>query len=88
MAEQFGGNRLVPKAPKPVDIGVDIGGTFTDIVCRRAGLHTRSAEYLSSFVEEETGLESISLDLVSRAAARIEEMGQRSLPPRKETGGG
>ncbi len=23
--------------PKPVDIGVDIGGTFTDIVCRRAG---------------------------------------------------
>jgi len=58
------------------------------IVCRRAGLHTRSAEYLSSFVEEETGLESISLDLVSRAAARIEEMGQRSLPPRKETGGG
>ena len=27
----------MPKAPKPVDIGVDIGGTFTDIVCRRAG---------------------------------------------------
>ena len=27
----------MPTAPKPVDIGVDIGGTFTDIVCRRAG---------------------------------------------------
>jgi hypothetical protein len=57
------------------------------IVCRRAGLQTRSAEYLSSFVEEEAGLESVSLDLVSRAAARIEDMGRRLLPPRKESGG-
>ena len=57
------------------------------IVCRRIGLHTRSAEYLSSFVEEEAGLESISLDLVSRVAARLEDMGRRLLPPRKETGG-
>jgi len=58
------------------------------IVCRRAGLRTRSAEYLSGFVEEEAGLESISLDLVSRVAARIEDMGRRWLPPRKEGGGG
>ena len=50
------------------------------IVCRRTGLRTRSAEYLSSFVEEDADLESISLDLVSRAAARIEEMGRRLLP--------
>ena len=57
------------------------------IVCRRTGLHTRSAEYLSSFVEEDAGLESISLDLVSRAAARLEEMGRRLLPPRKEPAG-
>jgi hypothetical protein len=38
-------------------------------------------------VEEEAGLESISLDLVSRAAARIEDMGRRLLPPRQEIGG-
>jgi hypothetical protein len=57
------------------------------IVCRRAGLRTHSAEYLSSFVEEEAALESISLDLVSRTAARIEDMGRRLLPPRKESGG-
>ncbi len=57
------------------------------IVCRRTGLHTRSAEYLSGFVDEEAGLESISLDLVSRAAARIEDMGRRLLPPRLEAGG-
>ena len=33
-------SRTVPRMPEPqpaVDIGVDIGGTFTDIVCRRAG---------------------------------------------------
>ena len=58
------------------------------IVCRRAGLRTRSAEYLSSYVEEEADLESVSLDLVSRTAARIEEMGCRLLPPRKESGAG
>ena len=32
--------RTAPRMPNPapaVDIGVDIGGTFTDIVCRRAG---------------------------------------------------
>jgi len=57
------------------------------IVCRRIGLQTRSAEYLSSFVEEEEDLESISLDLVSRAAARIEEMGRRLLAPRRDSGG-
>ena len=54
------------------------------IVCRRLGLQTRSAEYLSSFVEENEDLESFSLDLVSRTAARLEEMGRRLLPPRKE----
>jgi hypothetical protein len=57
------------------------------IVCRRLGLQTRSAEYLSSFVENNEDLESISLDLVSRTAARLEEMGRRLLPPRKESGG-
>jgi hypothetical protein len=53
------------------------------IVCRRAGLRTRSAEYLSSYVEDGDDLDSISIDLVSRAAGRIEEMGRRLLPPRE-----
>jgi len=57
------------------------------IVCRRAGLRTHSAEYLASFVGEESDLDSVSLDLVSRAAARIEEMGRRLLAPRKEAAG-
>jgi len=56
----------------------------THIVCRRAGLRTHSAEYLASFVEDQADLESISLDLVSRAAARIEDMGRHLLPPRKD----
>jgi hypothetical protein len=53
------------------------------IVCRRAGLRTHSAEYLSSYVEDGSDLDSISIDLVSRAAGRIEEMGRRLMPPRE-----
>jgi hypothetical protein len=52
------------------------------IVCARAGVRTRSAEYLSSFVEDSEDLDAISLDLISRVAARIEEMGRGLLPPR------
>jgi hypothetical protein len=52
------------------------------IVCARAGLRTRAAEYLSAFVEDSEELDAISLDLISRVAARIEDMGRRLLPPR------
>ena len=52
------------------------------IVCTRAGLRTRSAEYLSSYVEDSEELDAISLDLVSRVAGRLEDMGRRLLPPR------
>lgn len=52
------------------------------IVCSRAGLRTRSAEYLSSFVEDSEDLDAISLDLISRVAGKLEEMGRRLLPPR------
>ena len=54
------------------------------IVCQRAGLQTRSAEYLSSFVEDSEDLDAISLDLISRVAGKIEDMSQRLLPPREE----
>jgi hypothetical protein len=54
------------------------------IVCSRAGLRTHSAEYLSSFVEDNEALDAISLDLISRVAGRIEEMGRGMLPPRTE----
>ncbi len=54
------------------------------IVCARAGLRTHSAEYLSSFVEDNEDLDAISLDLMSRVAGRIEEMGRGLLPPRSE----
>jgi hypothetical protein len=45
-------------------------------------LHTRAAEYLSSFVEDNDDLDAISLDLISRVAGRIEDMGRRLLAPR------
>lgn len=53
------------------------------IVCRRAGVETRSAEYLSSFMGEENHHSTISLDLISRVAGKIEEMGKRLLAPCK-----
>jgi hypothetical protein len=52
------------------------------VVCARAGLRTRSAEYLASFVEDSEDLDAISLDLISRVAGRLEDMGRRLLPPR------
>jgi hypothetical protein len=56
------------------------------VVCRRAGVETRSAEYLSSYVEDNADIDAISLDLVSRVAGRLEEMGRRLLPPRDKAG--
>jgi len=56
------------------------------IVCRRAGLETRSTEYLSSYVEDNSDIDAISLDFVSRVAGRLEEMGRRLLPPREKSG--
>ena len=57
------------------------------VVCARAGLSTRSAEYLSGYVDESADLDAISLDLISRVAGRIEEMGRRLLPPRDKAKG-
>ena len=50
------------------------------IVCRRAGLRTHSAEYLSSYVEDSSDLDSISIDLVSRAAAASKKWAAGSCP--------
>jgi len=52
------------------------------IVCARAGLRNHSAEYLSNFVEDSDDLDAISIDLISRVAGRLEEMGRRLLPQR------
>jgi hypothetical protein len=35
-------------------------------------------------VEDNSEIEAISLDLVSRVAGRLEEMGRRLLPPREK----
>lgn len=54
------------------------------IVCRRAGLSTRSAEYLSNYFNGENDLSSVSFDLICRVAGRIEEMGRKLLAPRRQ----
>ena len=53
------------------------------IVCRRTGIQTRSAEYLSSFVSDDEAMACVSVDLVSRVAGQLEEMSRSLLPPRK-----
>jgi hypothetical protein len=57
------------------------------VVCRRAGVETRSAEYLSTYAEDNSEIDAISLDMVSRVAGRLEEMGRRLLPPREKPDG-
>jgi hypothetical protein len=37
-------------------------------------------------VEDNSDIDAISLDLVSRVAGRLEEMGRRLLPPREKSG--
>lgn len=54
------------------------------IVCKRAGLKTGSPEYLSTFLEDSSEVENVSVDLICRVAGRIEGMGHRSLKPRSE----
>jgi hypothetical protein len=54
------------------------------LVCQRLGIDTPSAEYLSGYVEANTGTPSISLDCVLKAAGLIEQMGRSRLPLRKE----
>ncbi|MGZ4965293.1 MAG: hypothetical protein ACXWKG_09110 [Limisphaerales bacterium] len=52
------------------------------IVCRRSGLKTQSVDYVAGFLEDSSEFENISVDLISRVAGRIEDMGHRLLPPR------
>lgn len=53
------------------------------IVCRRAGLTTRSAEYLAGYIRSVDELARISIDLIMKVAGLIERMGKAKLPPRK-----
>jgi hypothetical protein len=52
------------------------------IVCRRAWLKTQSVQYVSSYLHDSSEFENVSLDLISRVAGRIEDMGHRLLPTR------
>ena len=53
------------------------------IVCRRAGLTTKSAEYLAGYLSDAGELQHISIDLITKVAGQIEKMGESKLPPRK-----
>ena len=53
------------------------------IVTLRAGLLASSAEYLSGYLTDQGIPESVSLELISKVAGRLESMGIMKLPIRK-----
>lgn len=58
--------------------------TVAYIVCRRAGLTTKSAEYLAGYIGSPDDLTRISIDLIIKVAGLIEHMGKEELPPRRK----
>lgn len=56
------------------------------IICKRAGLITKSAEYLATYIGGSGDLAAISIDLITRVAGQVERMAQEKLPPRRRTG--
>ena len=60
------------------------------IVSRRAGLEGASPHYVSRYLDGDTTLQAISLDLVAKVAGRLENMGTSTLGkrrPRRRSGG-
>lgn len=53
------------------------------IVASRVGLLTTSHAYISTYLKESKVPETVSLELISKVAGRIEEMGKRKLATRK-----
>lgn len=53
------------------------------IVCRRIGLLSPSAEYLTGYIREPSDLSKVSIDMIAKVAGRIEGMGERILPKRE-----
>ena len=52
------------------------------IVCKRAGLETKSAEYLTGYMGSDSDLANISIDLIAKVSGRIENMGTRKFSER------
>jgi hypothetical protein len=52
------------------------------IVCDRCGLNSASAEYLSSYIEGDQIPETVSLELITKVAGKLEQWGQRLFTPK------
>jgi hypothetical protein len=52
------------------------------VVTRRAGLSGASPQYVSRYLDSQTPLQSVSVDLIAKVAGRLEEMATRRLPRR------
>lgn len=54
------------------------------LVCRHAGIDSSSQKYLAQFATDNGLVPPIGITVVLKAAGRIEEMGEKMLPERKE----
>ena len=57
----------------------------TWLICERAGIQNPSASYLSGYLEANSIIPEISLDIMLKVAGLIESMGKQNLKPRKKT---
>jgi len=53
------------------------------LVLSRAGMDSRSAEYISHFISDERDIKNISVELIVKTAGLIERMGKKIIPPKK-----
>ena len=60
------------------------GRSISYIVTIRAGLTGSSAAYVSRYLPEGKIPSSVSLNLIAKVAGRIEEMGRRTMEPRRQ----
>ena len=53
------------------------------LVCFRAGLISRSADYLSLYLQDDKDIGKISIELIMKIAGKIEDMGKRLFNPKE-----
>lgn len=58
------------------------------IVCQRCGLESAAAQYLSSYIEGDLIPDTVSLELITKVAGKLEQWGQRLFPKKEPKGSG
>jgi len=71
----------------PLDIREFEAESVAYLICTRLGIDNPSEEYLSNYVGKKQEIPNISLECIMKAGGLIEDMGRKSLKPRKDKEG-